>query len=63
MYQMTDKEKQIVLLIMQGATNAEIAQALNVQKNTIGAYIYKLCRIYEARNRIDLVNKVKERGV
>ena len=63
MYQMTEKEKMIIRGIRTGATNAEIAQALNVQKNTIGAYIYKLCRIYEARNRIDLVNKVKERGV
>lgn len=63
MYQMTEKEKMIIRGIRTGATNAEIAQALNVQKNTIGAYIYKLCRIYEARNRIDLVNKVKEIGV
>lgn len=63
MYQMTEKEKMIIRGIRTGATNAEIAQALNVQKNTIGAYIYKLCRIYEAKNRIDLVNKVKERDV
>ena len=63
MYKLTEKEKMIIKEIKTGATNAEIAQALNVQKNTIGAYIYKLCRIYEARNRIDLVNKVKERDV
>lgn len=59
MYKLTEKEKMIIKEIKTGATNAEIAQALNVQTNTIGAYIYKLCRIFEAKNRIELVNKVK----
>lgn len=59
MYKLTEKEKMIIRSIKTGATNAEIAQALNVQTNTIGAYIYKLCRIFEAKNRIELVNKVK----
>lgn len=59
MYKLTEKEKMIIENIKTGATNAEIAQALNVQTNTIGAYIYKLCRIFEAKNRIELVNKVK----
>lgn len=59
MYKLTEKEKMIIRGIRTGATNAEIAQALNVQTNTIGAYIYKLCRIFEAKNRIELVNKVK----
>lgn len=59
MYKLTEKEKMIIRGIRTGATNAEIAQALNVQKNTIGAYIYKLCRIFDAKNRIELVNKVK----
>lgn len=59
MYKLTEKEKMIIRGIRTGATNAEIAQALNVRTNTIGAYIYKLCRIFEAKNRIELVNKVK----
>lgn len=59
MYKLTEKEKMIIENIKTGATNSEIAQALNVQTNTIGAYIYKLCRIFEAKNRIELVNKVK----
>lgn len=59
MYKLTEKEKMIIRGIRTGATNAEIAQALNVQTNTIGAYIYKLCRIFDAKNRIELVNKVK----
>lgn len=59
MYKLTEKEKMIIKEIKTGATNSEIAQALDVQTNTIGAYIYKLCRIFEAKNRIELVNKVK----
>lgn len=59
MYKLTEKEKMIIRGIKTGATNAEIAQALSVQTNTIGAYIYKLCRIFDAKNRIELVNKVK----
>ena len=60
MYKLTEKEKVIVNCIKQGYTNLEISEFLNVQKNTIGAYIYKLCRIFEAKNRIDLVNKIQE---
>ena len=59
MYKLTEKEKVIINCIKQGYTNLEIAEFLGVQKNTIGAYIYKLCRIFDAKNRIDLVNKVK----
>lgn len=62
MYKLTEKEKVIVNCIKQGYTNLEISEFLNVQKNTIGAYIYKLCRIFEAKNRIDLVNKIEERS-
>lgn len=62
MYKLTEKEKVIVNCIKQGYTNLEISEFLNVQKNTIGAYIYKLCRIFEAKNRIDLVNKIQERS-
>ena len=60
MYKLTKKERSIILYIMQGMTNGEIANALDLARNTINTYIYKLFKIYGAKNRIDLVNKVKE---
>ena len=55
---LTEKEISIILGIKQGLTNAQIADIMGVQKNTVGAYIYRLCRIYGAQNRIDLINKI-----
>ena len=58
MYKLTNRESQLIPLIQKGLTNKEIAQELDVKTTTIGAYIYKLSRIYQAKNRIDLVNKI-----
>lgn len=55
---LTEKETSIILGIKQGMTNEQIAQTMDIQKNTVGAYIYRLCRIYGAQNRIDLINKI-----
>ena len=59
MYKLSDKEKKIVLFIAKGLKNKEIAVELNLAHNSINTYIYKLFQIYGAKNRIDLVNKIR----
>lgn len=53
------KECKIIKMIGQGYTNQEIAKELNLKKSSVAIYIYNLCRISEAKNRIELFNKLK----
>lgn len=53
-------QKRIVSLIGKGYTNEQIAKALGLSKNTVITYIYTLSKVYEAQNRIELYNKLKE---
>lgn len=61
--QLTEKQKTLIKGIMKGLTNKEIGHILNVKTSTVNTYIYLLCKMFEAKNRIDLSNKVKERGI
>ena len=58
MYKLTEKERNIVILIKQWLTNVEIAEHIGVKPTTISTYLYKLFKIYQAKNRIDLYNKI-----
>ena len=53
-------QKRIVSLIGKGYTNEQIAKELGLSKNTVITYIYTLSNVYEAQNRIELFNKLKE---
>lgn len=57
------KELSIIHLISRGFTNEEIGKNLNLAKSSVAVYIWHLCNQYDARNRIELVNKLKERGL
>lgn len=52
--------KKIVSLIGKGYTNEQIAKELGLSKNTVITYIYTLSNVYDAQNRIELFNKLKE---
>lgn len=54
---LTDKEKKIISLIGKALTNNEIAKRVGIKSTSIGVYIYNMCRICGAKNRIDLYNK------
>lgn len=58
MYKLTEKEQSIIFLIKQGLTNVEIAEHIGVKPTTVSTYLYKLFKIYQAKNRIDLYNKI-----
>ena len=51
-----EKEKKIVQLIGQGKTNKEIAQMLKLKDTSVAQYIYNMCRLAGAGNRIELYN-------
>ena len=60
MKKFTEREQNIIYLIGKGFTNKEIAEAMGISKNTVGMYIYNLCRIAGAKNRIELFNTLKK---
>lgn len=53
---LTRREKQILKLTATGATNAEIAEQLNVSMHTVKTHIYNLFKKIGATNRIQAVN-------
>ena len=57
---LSETQKRIVSLIGKGYTNEQIAKELGLSKNTVITYIYTLFKVYEAQNRIELFNKLKE---
>ena len=44
--QLTPRDKEIVILLLQGCTNGEIAKELNVSERTIKAHFNKMFQIY-----------------
>lgn len=57
---LSETQKRIVSLIGKGYTNEQIAKELGLSKYTVITYIYTLSKVYEAQNRIELFNKLKE---
>ena len=57
---LSETQKRIVSLIGKGYTNKQIAKKLGLSKNTVISYIYLLSKVFEAQNRIELFNKLKE---
>lgn len=57
---LSETQKKIIKMIGIGYTNEQISKALGLSKNTVITYIYTLSKVYEAQNRIELFNKLKE---
>ena len=58
--ELTEIEKLLINLIGEAKTNAEIAEILKIKESSVGVYVYNLCRLLGAKNRIDLYNKFKK---
>lgn len=56
---LNDVEKTIIKLIGKGYKNSEIAKELNKSVATIATYVFHLSKQHNAKNRIDLFNKLK----
>lgn len=56
---LTRRERQILLLINDGATNADIAEELEVSEHTIKSHLYNVYKKINVRNRLEAANWVR----
>ncbi|MDP2039817.1 MAG: response regulator transcription factor [Algoriphagus sp.] len=57
---LTNREKQILELILDGKGNSEIAEALNISKRTAEVHRFNLMKKLNVKNLIELTQKSKE---
>lgn len=60
---LTDREKEVLVEIAKGATNAEIAQTLYMAEGTVKTHIGRLLSKLECRDRVGLVLFAREVGL
>jgi DNA-binding NarL/FixJ family response regulator len=51
--ELTDREREVAALLVQGLRNREIAQRLYLSPETIKDYVHKILRKLGARNRVE----------
>ena len=56
-------EREIVILISKGQRNKGIANALFLSPETVKKHIYGAFKKLNARNRMDMLNKLKKKGL
>lgn len=57
-YNISDKENDIVLLIIEGLQNKEIAERLKLSENYVGKKISEIFTKTNSSNRVELINKI-----
>lgn len=57
---LTQREKEIVLLLKTGKSNKEIARDLNIETSTVKNHIHNILSKIGARNRIQAVNQMQK---
>ncbi len=62
-YLLTPRESEVLKLIVDGQTSAEIAQELSLSVNTVDWHRANLMSKLGARNVVDLVRRARERGL
>ncbi|WP_277682183.1 response regulator transcription factor [Saccharomonospora azurea] len=60
--QLTDRERELVRLVGEGATNRTIAQQLHLAEGTVRNYLSTAMTKLDARNRTDAARIARERG-
>ena len=60
---LTKREREIVILISKGQRNKGIANALFLSPETVKKHIYRVFQKLDAHNRVDMLNKLKEKGL
>ena len=61
--QLTERERQVLALIAQGATNREIAAELHLSPYTVKEYASALYRKLDVRNRLEAVQRAEKLGL
>lgn len=57
-YNITQREKDIIALLIKGSNNHEIASRLFISEKTVKSHIYNVYRKVGVQNRVELVNKI-----
>ena len=53
-HSLTPREREVLILIAQGKTSKEIAEALNIAFKTVTCHRYRVMEKLEARNSVEL---------
>ncbi len=59
----TTRESEVLSFLVEGASNKEIARALNLQVVTVKLHVRGICRKLNAKNRTQAALKAKELGI
>ena len=57
---LTDREKELVELIYEGRSNAEIAEALFISESTVKTHIYNIFKKMRIKNRMSVMRIVRD---
>lgn len=61
--ELTEREYEVLLYVMQGLTNREIAQKLTITYHTVKAHVAAIIRKTKTKNRLDATLKLIAQGV
>ncbi len=61
-FHLTQREKQVMSYLVQGATNKDVARALDLQVVTVKLHVRGICRKINAKNRTQAALIAKENG-
>ncbi len=61
--QLSERERQVLVLVAQGATNREIAASLHLSPYTVKEYASSLYRKLDVRNRLEAVQRAEKLGL
>ncbi|UWZ82721.1 response regulator transcription factor [Occallatibacter riparius] len=61
--QLTDRERQVLKLILEAKSNREIAEELEIEERTVKAHVGRLMRKTGAENRIQLTTRAMNRSL
>lgn len=59
-YQITKREAQILLSVLSGNSNQEIASSLSITENTVKKHMGHLLTKLQVKNRVQLIHKLLE---
>tara|TARA_R110002020_G_scaffold179023_5_gene372128 strand:+ start:422 stop:1072 length:651 start_codon:yes stop_codon:yes gene_type:complete len=59
-YNLTKREKQILNLVLEGKSNKDIAEELDISKRTAEVHRFNLMKKLDVKNLMELANKVRE---
>lgn len=59
-YHITSRESDVLPYLVEGLTNKEIAESMNISKRTVDNHIYNILHKVSAKNRVELVHIIKK---